>query len=99
MLYRSALDLLESLAEATALDERKAMIQEVCQVPLLIIDDLGLNRTPPGAAQNLLEIFMRRYEKASTIVPATGPSRTGASSSGTPPSPRPSSTASSTTPW
>lgn len=73
VLYRSALDLLESLAEATALDERKAMIQELCQVPLLIIDDLGLNRTPPGAAQNLLEIFMRRYEKASTIVTSNRP--------------------------
>jgi DNA replication protein DnaC len=39
----------------------------------LKIDDLGLNRTPPGAAQNLLEIFMRRYEKASTIVTSNRP--------------------------
>jgi DNA replication protein DnaC len=73
VLYRSALDLLEGLAEATALDERKVMIQEICQVPLIIIDDLGLNRTPPGAAQNLLEIFMRRYKKASTIVTSNRP--------------------------
>ena len=73
VIYRSALNLLEELAEAAALGGRKEAIKELISVPLLIIDDLGLNRTPPGAAENLLEIFMRRYEKASTIVTTNRP--------------------------
>lgn len=73
VMYRSALDLLEDLAEASAIGDRKAMIKELSRVPLLIIDDLGLNRTPPGAGQNLLEVFMRRYEKASTIITTNRP--------------------------
>jgi DNA replication protein DnaC len=73
VLYRSALDLLEDLAEAEALDDRKAMLKNLVKAPLLIIDDLGLNRTPPGAAQNLMELFMRRYEQTATIVTTNRP--------------------------
>lgn len=71
--YRSAMDLLEDLAEAQALDERKALMRDLVKVPLLVIDDLGLNRTPPGAAENLLELFMRRYETAATVVTTNRP--------------------------
>jgi len=73
VLYRSALDLLEDLAEAEALDNRKAILKNLIKIPLLIIDDLGLNRSPPGAAQNLMELFMRRYEQAATIVTTNRP--------------------------
>ena len=38
--------------------------------PLLIIDDLGLRKLPLTAAEELLEIIMRRDERASTL-PAT----------------------------
>jgi len=37
-------------------------------VPLLIIDDLGMRKLPPTAAEELLEIVMRRYERASTLL-------------------------------
>lgn len=73
VLYRSALDLLEDLAEADALENRKTMLKNLVKSPLLIIDDLGLNRTPPGAAENLMELFMRRYEQAATIVTTNRP--------------------------
>jgi DNA replication protein DnaC len=73
VIYRAALDLLEDLAEASALGDRKKMIKDLVQAPLLIIDDLGLNRTPPGAAENLLELFLRRYERAATIVTTNRP--------------------------
>ena len=36
-------------------------------VPLLIIDDLGMRKLPLTAAEELLEIIMRRYERASTL--------------------------------
>ena len=73
VLYCSALDLLENMAEADALENRKAMLKNLIKPTLLIIDDLGLNRTPPGAAQNLMELFMRRYEQAATIVTTNRP--------------------------
>ena len=34
-------------------------------VPLLIIDDHGMKKLPLTAAEELLEIVMRRYERAS----------------------------------
>ncbi len=38
-------------------------------MPLLIIDDLGMRKLPLTAAEELLEIIMRRYERASTVLP------------------------------
>jgi hypothetical protein len=32
---------------------------------MLIIDDLGMRKLPPTAAEELLEIVMRRHERAS----------------------------------
>ena len=37
-------------------------------VPLLILDDLGMRKLPLTAAEELLEIIMRRYERASTML-------------------------------
>jgi DNA replication protein DnaC len=33
-------------------------------VPLLIVDDLGMRKLPHTAAEDLLELIMRRYERA-----------------------------------
>ncbi|PYV67415.1 MAG: hypothetical protein DMG96_39405, partial [Acidobacteria bacterium] len=41
--------------------------------PLLIIDDLGLRRLPLTAAEELLAIIMRRYERTSTIITSNRP--------------------------
>ena len=42
-------------------------------MPLLIIDDLGMRRLPPTAAEDLLEIIMRRYERVSTLLTSNRP--------------------------
>ena len=42
-------------------------------VPLLIIDDLGMRKLPPTAAEDLLELIMRRYERASTLLTSNRP--------------------------
>jgi DNA replication protein DnaC len=42
-------------------------------VPLLIIDDLGMRKLGPAAAEELLEIVMRRYERASTLLTSNRP--------------------------
>ena len=42
-------------------------------MPLLIIDDFGLRKLPMKAAEDLLEIIMRRYERASTLLTSNRP--------------------------
>lgn len=42
-------------------------------VPLLIIDDLGMRKVPSTAAEDLLKIIMRRYERASTLITSNRP--------------------------
>ena len=73
VLYREAHTLLEELAEATLADTRKAYLTELTRVPLLIIDDLGMRKLPHTAAEDLLELIMRRYERASTLLTSNRP--------------------------
>ncbi len=73
VLYREAHLLLEELADAQLAGERKLYIERVASVPLLIIDDLGMRKLPATAAEDLLEIVMRRYERASTILTSNRP--------------------------
>jgi DNA replication protein DnaC len=65
--YREAHVLLEELADATLDGTRKDYFKRMQKVPLLIIDDLGLRQLPKTAAEDLLELVMRRYERTSTV--------------------------------
>lgn len=73
VLYRETHRLLEELGEAQLLNERKSYLETVCAVPLLIVDDLGMRKLPHSAAEDLLEIIMRRYERASTLLTSNRP--------------------------
>jgi len=73
VLYREAHSLLEELSEATLEGTRKQVMDWFATVPLLIIDDLGMRKLPQTAAEELLEIIMRRYERASTLVTSNRP--------------------------
>ena len=42
-------------------------------VPLLIIDDLRMRKLPMTAPEDLLEIVIRRYERASTLLTSNRP--------------------------
>lgn len=71
--YREAHVLLDELAEAVVTGTRKPYIESVTTVPLLIIDDFGMRKLPLTAAEDLLEIIMRRYERASTLLTSNRP--------------------------
>ena len=71
VLYREAHKLLEEITEATIDGTRKEHMELLATVPLLIIDDLGMRKLTPTAAEELLEIVMRRHERASTMVTST----------------------------
>lgn len=71
--YREAHRLLEDIADAQVAGERKELLEQVATVPLLIIDDLGMRKLPANAAEDLLELVMRRYERASTLITSNRP--------------------------
>jgi DNA replication protein DnaC len=73
VLYRETHHLLEELAETVIDDTRKQHMELLVSVPLLIIDDLGMRKLPLTAAEDLLEIVMRRYERASTLLTSNRP--------------------------
>ena len=71
--YREVHVLLDELAEAIANGTRKDYMQSVATVPLLIVDDFGMRKLPHTAAEDLLEIVMRRYERFSTLLTSNRP--------------------------
>ena len=73
VIYRETHVLLEDLAEAVVEGTRKQFMESVATVPLLIIDDFGMRKLPLTAAEDLLEIIMRRYERASTLLTSNRP--------------------------
>jgi IstB-like ATP binding protein len=68
VLYRETHVLLEELADATLDGTRKQYMENISSVALLIIDDFGMCKRPQTAAEDPLEIIIRRYERASTLL-------------------------------
>lgn len=73
VLYRETHVLLDELAEAVVDGTRREYMERIATVPLLIIDDFGMRKLPHTAAEDLLEIVMRRYERASTLLTSNRP--------------------------
>ncbi len=74
VLYREAHKLIENLADAALDGTRKQQMELFSTIPpLLIVDDLGMRKLPATAAEDLLEIVMRRYERASTLLTSNRP--------------------------
>ena len=73
VLYRETHVLLDELAEAVIDGSRREYMDQIATAPLLIIDDFGMRKLPHTAAEDLLEIVMRRYERASTLLTSNRP--------------------------
>ena len=73
VIYREAHAIVVELAEAHVVGQREAKMHELATAPLLIIDDLGMRKLPATAAEDLLELVMRRYERVSTILTSNRP--------------------------
>ena len=73
VIYRETHALLEDIADATIDGARKECMENLATVPLLIIDYLSMRKLPPTAAEELLEIVMRRYERTSTLLTSNRP--------------------------
>jgi DNA replication protein DnaC len=73
VIYREAHILIEQIADATIDGTRKQYLADLAAVPLLIIDDLCMRKLPHTAAEDLLELVMRRHERASTLLTSNRP--------------------------
>ena len=73
VLYREAHQLVEDITEARELGKIRVYRSQVKAADLLLIDDLFLRKLPAHAGDELAEVLMSRYEKASTIVTSNRP--------------------------
>lgn len=73
VLYREAHALLEELADANLDGKRRDYFTRMQKADLLIVDDMGMRKLPASAAEDMLEIIMRRHERASTILTSNRP--------------------------
>ncbi len=75
VLVRSAFDLVQDFAEADATGQRRALVQQLTRVDLLVLEDFGMKKLGPSAAEDLLEVFVRRHEAASTLITTNRPTQ------------------------
>ena len=73
VLYREAHQLIEDLTEARELGELKKLRAHIKTAELLVIDDLFLRKLPAHAGEELADVLMSRYERASTVVTSNRP--------------------------
>jgi DNA replication protein DnaC len=72
---RSVFDLAADFAQADATGQRRELVQALTRVDLLVLEDFGRKRLGATAAEDLLEIFVRRHETASTLITTNRPTQ------------------------
>jgi DNA replication protein DnaC len=72
---RSTFDLVADFAEAEATGARRALVQHLTRVDLLVLEDFGMKKLGSTAAEDLLEVFVRRHETASTLITTNRPTQ------------------------
>ncbi len=75
VLLRSVFDLVQDFAEADAIGERRDLVNKLSRIDLLILEDFGMKKLRAAAAEDLLEIFVRRHETASTLITTNRPTQ------------------------
>ena len=73
VMYRETHQLLEDITEARELGMIRKYRAQIKSVDLLLIDDLFLRKLPPSAGDELADLLMSRYEKASTLITSNRP--------------------------
>lgn len=73
VLYREAHQLIEDITEARELGNLRKLRAQIRGADLLLVDDLFLRKLPTHAGDELADVLMARYEKASTILTSNRP--------------------------
>jgi DNA replication protein DnaC len=74
-LVRSTFDLAADFAQADATGTRREFVQQLTRVDLLVLEDFGMKKLGASGAEDLLEIFVRRHETASTLITTNRPTQ------------------------
>jgi DNA replication protein DnaC len=74
-LVRSTFDLVADFAEADATGMRRDLVQTLTRVDLLVLEDFGMKKLGSAAAEDLLEVFVRRHETGSTLITTNRPTQ------------------------
>jgi hypothetical protein len=74
-LVRSTFDLAAAFAQADATGARRDLVQQLTRVDLLVLEDFGMKKFGSNAAEDLLEVFVRRDETASTLMTTSRPTQ------------------------
>jgi len=74
-LVRSTFDLAADFAQAEATGARRDFFQQLTRVDLLVLEDFGMKKLGASAAEDLLEIFVRRHEAGSTLITTNRPTQ------------------------
>lgn len=72
---RNTFDLVQDFAEAEATGQRRDLVHQLTAVDLLVLEDFGMKKLGPSAAEDLLEVFVRRHETASTVITTNRPTQ------------------------
>lgn len=73
VIVKNTFDLAEDFSAAEAAGERRDFVLKLTQVDLLMLEDFGMKKLGPKAAEDLLEVFVRRHEKGSTLITTNRP--------------------------
>jgi DNA replication protein DnaC len=67
VIVKSLFVLADELIDADATGARRELVQQLSEVDLLILEDFGMKTLRASAAEDLLDIIMRRHERRSTV--------------------------------
>jgi DNA replication protein DnaC len=73
VIVKSLFMLADELLDAEASGTRRELVQQLSEVDLLILEDFGMKTLRASAAEDLLDIIMRRHERRSTIITTNRP--------------------------
>lgn len=72
-LVRSVFDLVQDFTEAETTGQRREWVQTLTRVDLLVLEDFGMKKLGHNAAEDLLEVFVRRHERGSILITTNRP--------------------------
>lgn len=71
--YREAHEYFGEVYQQKTLGNAKKLAHQIRAADLVVIDDLFLRKLPADAGEELIELVMSRYEKASTVITSNRP--------------------------
>jgi DNA replication protein DnaC len=75
VLIKSVFDLSGELLAAEVSRERAELVERLSTIDLLILEDFGMKTLRATAAEDLLDIFMRRHERLPTLITTNRPTQ------------------------